>query len=234
MEIILAAGYTIPLVYSLRNIYKFKFSDNRKCYPLDKINTGDIIYISHNGSNIVNNIVNIEFTHIAMAYKDPSGELYLMELTSQGDSPNNHSHPDIYPFISRYSNYNGYFCVRPCKYEIPNDEIFNTYKRLKKVGITFDYKFIGNFLKSRIGILRNVHVPNDDGEYELCCSEFVYLLLCNLNLIQYNDDDFHNSFRFLISDKIDDIYYDIYDIDEDYRNNYKDVIKMEYIPELTT
>lgn len=233
MELVLAGLYTIPLTYVMRNLYKFKFFENKKAYPLDSVNTGDIIFMSHNTSNALNNMVNIEFTHIAMAYRDVSGELYIVELTSEGDSPNGNKYPDIYPFLSRYSRYNGYFCVRPCRYEVPNDLMFNAYKRLKRAGVTFDYKFVANFLKSRIGLRRDVHSPNDDGEYELCCSEFVYLMLCNMGLIKYDDDDFHDSFRFLSGDEISDIYYDIMDIDTDYRDDHLSVVRERSLLETT-
>jgi len=217
MEVALIGLCTAIPIAGLINLYKFKFRD-RDCIALDKLNTGDIIYISHNLSRLTHNIVNIEFSHIGMVYRADDGTLYFVELTPPGDNSKSSGQPGIYPFLERYAHYNGYFCVRKCKETISRYQFLSAFNQLAICGISFDYSFTGHFLQSRMGIKRDILKRNEEGFYEYCCSEFVYLMICNLGLIEFDENDFHDSFRFLCSDKIDEVYGPIYDIDDDCRD----------------
>lgn len=216
MELALIGLCTAPVVGLMRNIYKYKFKE-RDCIPLEQLSTGDIIFISHNLGRLMHNTVNIEFSHIGMTYRDYDGTLYFMELTPPGDNRKSNGGPGIYPFMDRYSHYNGYFCVRQCNYNISNELLMSAYNRILQCNVGFDYSFTSHFLLSRIGFRRDIHKTNEQGFYEFCCSEFVYLLLCHMNLIQFDEDSFHDSFRFLSGESLDEIYGPIFDIDNDYR-----------------
>lgn len=216
MELALIGICAIPVVGLMRNLYKYKFSE-RDCIPLEQLNTGDIIFISHNLGRLMHNTVNIEFSHIGIIYRDHDGTLYFMELTPPGDNRLSTGGPGIYKFMDRYAHYNGYFCVRQCKYEISPETLLSAYNRIDSCNIGFDYSFTSHFLLSRIGYRRDIYSTNDQDKYEFCCSEFVYLLLCHMQLIQFSEDAFHDSFRYLSGEELDEIYGPILDIDNDYR-----------------
>lgn len=218
MELALIGLCTIPVVSLMRNLYKYKFSE-RDCIPLEQLNTGDIIFISHNLGRLMHNTVNIEFSHIGMVCRDYDDTLYFLELTPPGDNRLSNGGPGIYNFMDRYAHYNGYFCVRQCKYDITPEDLLAAYNRINNCNVGFDYSFTSHFLLSRIGYTRDIYSTNDIGNYEFCCSEFVYLLICHLGLISFDEDSFHNSFRYLSGDEIDEIYGPLFDIGDDYRKH---------------
>lgn len=153
------------------------------------LHTGDLIFFAGNMSRYTPNIVGIEHTHAALVLREADGQLKIVELTSDGDLPESDAHPIIHDFNRRVDDYHGYASIKRISNPLPNHLVRAAFNDLKTV--EFDYCYTSNFLKQwAIGSRRE---PN--GKW--CCSEFVYMTLVKLGVLNYDYHNFHDSFRFL-------------------------------------
>ena len=208
MEVMTLGSLFALSYYMSYRMFAHKFED-RPTISKSELQTGDLILFSHNMSRMTHNIVNIEYSHIAMVHRCPNtDELSIMELTTSGDNYLSDNSPALYDLNWRFDKYNGYISIRKLKDEY---KPMFTERRMKEVfdelkDIEFDYSFTANFIKKNfLGISRDF-----DNSY--CCSEFIYLFLSRLGVIEYDEDDIQDSFRLLSTD-FDDVWTEAYDLE---------------------
>lgn len=163
----------------------------------EELRTGDILYTSVKGSaSYLFSVAGIQGSHALLVVReDDTGQINVLEVSGYRDNPDAEARPCIRPLSERlvYEDYDSFVSV--WKYKGPHIPSKRVHEYLDKVKTCkFNYRFMGEHLKQRfLGTKRNL------ARDKLCCSELVYLALVDLGIVQFNEKDFGDSFRFLMS-----------------------------------
>ena len=160
------------------------------------LRTGDILYTSVTGAgNYLFSFAGIQGSHALLVVKDDTtGEVNVLEISGYRDNPSAEAKPCIRPLSDRlqYDDYDSFVSV--WKYKgphIPSSHVHDFLETVKDC--SFNYKFIGEHIKQRF-----LGHKRDLTRDKLCCSELVYLALVYLGVLQFNEYDFSDSFRYLM------------------------------------
>ena len=174
----------IFIIYLIRQLFKPIFLARSSISP-QSLKSGDLIFFAGDICRYNPNIVSIEHTHCGMIFRD-AGCLKIIELTSSGDWPDCNNKPIIHSLQSRIANYHGHINIKSIDEELLiSEDILSNFK-----DVEFDTKYTSNFLKQWL-----LNVKRKPEKW--CCTELIYSLLVHLGELEYDDDDFHDSFRFL-------------------------------------
>lgn len=223
MELAICYAITIGGASALglltRQLFRYRFISDRDSIEIDDLKTGDIILFCHSSGRMINSIVGMEFSHMGILYRDEnSNELFCIEHTTNGDYHLSNDKPNIYHFHERYAKYNGYFCIRRCLYPQYFKNIIIILKKIIDYDkVDFDSNFVMTYLKNLIlpkSFSGKIKL-NENGRYELCCSDFVYMLLVLIGIMDFDEDSYNNSFYYLSYGDINGMYdMTIYDVED--------------------
>lgn len=181
----------IILLLITRQLFKYHW-ESRQNISRPDLKTGDLVLFAADYSRYTPNLVGIEHTHCAMVYRDGE-QLKIIELTSSGDWPECNSKPIIHDFDRRVNEYHGYVSIKRIKRKLDNHKVLETAKRYADVN--FDIHYTQHFIEQAFMNKRTERK-------KWCCSEYIYMILCDLGVYDYNKLDFHDSFRRLSHDEV--------------------------------
>ena len=200
IKMIIWLGFVLLAVMVIAFVSSSLFGWMREKRPTitrSELRTGDIIQCaSANAGRYLFSISGIHSGHSFMVVRDDvSGELNHIEITGYHDHEDGNAKPSIYPLTERIDDKTRetFYCVY--KYNgvhIPSIKVTEFHNLIKDS--EFNYTFLQEHFKKRfLGMKRDVT------KNKFCCSEVVYLCLVYCGVFKYNEDDFCNSFQFLLS-----------------------------------